>query len=58
MGAQAFVALMAGAAVDRFFTDSWIDAPVRPAKRSGAYCATTGPGIHRYVFMNYTGDRR
>ncbi len=48
----------AGAAVDRFFEDNWIDAPVRPDKRHGAYCATNVPGIHPYVFMNYTGDRR
>jgi oligoendopeptidase F len=48
----------AGDIVERFFTRSWIDAPVRPDKRTGAYCATTVPGVHPYVFMNYTGDRR
>ena len=48
----------AGAAVERFFDDDWIDAPVRPDKRHGAYCATNVPGVHPYVFMNYTGDRR
>ncbi len=48
----------AGAAVERFFDDAWIDAPVRPDKRHGAYCATNVPGVHPYVFMNYTGDRR
>ena len=48
----------AGAAVERFFDDGWIDAPVRPDKRHGAYCATNVPGVHPYVFMNYTGDRR
>ena len=48
----------AGAAVKRFFDDGWIDAPVRPDKRHGAYCATNVPGVHPYVFMNYTGDRR
>ncbi len=48
----------AGAAVEQFFEDSWIDAPVRPDKRHGAYCATNVPGVHPYVFMNYTGDRR
>ena len=48
----------AGAAVERFFDDNWIDAPVRPDKRHGAYCATNVPGVHPYVFMNYTGDRR
>jgi oligoendopeptidase F len=48
----------AGEIVDGFFSKSWIDAPVRPNKRTGAYCATTVPGVHPYVFMNYTGDRR
>ncbi len=48
----------AGSAVERFFDDEWIDAPVRPDKRHGAYCATNVPGVHPYVFMNYTGDRR
>ncbi len=48
----------AGAAVGRFFDEGWIDAPVRPDKRHGAYCATNVPGVHPFVFMNYTGDRR
>jgi oligoendopeptidase F len=48
----------AGAAVEKFFDLGWIDAPVRPDKRHGAYCATNVPGVHPYVFMNYTGDRR
>jgi len=48
----------AGAAVERFFDDRWIDAPVRPDKRHGAYCATNVPGVHPFVFMNYTGNRR
>lgn len=48
----------AGAAVERFFANGWIDAPVRPDKRHGAYCATTVPDVHPYVLMNYTGDRR
>jgi oligoendopeptidase F len=48
----------AGDVVERFFTDNWIDAPVRSDKRTGAFCATTVPGVHPYVLMNYTGDRR
>ncbi|MBA2294053.1 MAG: M3 family oligoendopeptidase [Actinobacteria bacterium] len=47
-----------GAIVSRFFDDDWIDAPVRPDKRTGAFCATTVPGVHPYILMNYTGDRR
>ena len=47
-----------GDIVERFFRDSWIDAPPRDGKRPGAFCATNVPGVHPYVFMNYTGDRR
>jgi oligoendopeptidase F len=48
----------AGSIVSRFFDESWIDAPVRRDKRTGAFCATTVPGVHPYILMNYTGDRR
>ena len=44
--------------VDGFFAKNWIDGPVRDNKRTGAFCATTVPGVHPYVLMNYTGDRR
>jgi len=47
-----------GAIVERFFAERWIDAPVRENKRTGAFCATTVPGVHPYVLMNFTGDRR
>jgi oligoendopeptidase F len=47
-----------GDVVERFFRDDWIDAPPRDGKRPGAFCATNVPGVHPYVFMNYTGDRR
>jgi oligoendopeptidase F len=56
--AYAEFAQEAGDVVERFFTDNWIDAPVRADKRTGAFCATTVPGVHPYVLMNYTGDRR
>jgi oligoendopeptidase F len=42
----------------RFFDEEWIDAPVRPAKRGGAFCAYTVPSIHPYVMLNYTAQRR
>jgi oligoendopeptidase F len=58
VGAYTDFADEAGAIVARFFDDGWIDAPVRPDKRTGAFCATTVPGVHPYVLMNYTGDRR
>jgi oligoendopeptidase F len=48
----------AGEIVNGFFAKDWIDAPVRPDKANGAFCATTVPGVHPYVLMNYTGDRR
>ncbi len=47
-----------GEVVERFFRESWIDAPPREGKRPGAYCATNVPDVHPYVFMNFTGDRR
>jgi oligoendopeptidase F len=40
--------------VDRFLTERWIDAPVRPGKRGGAFCSYTVPSHHPYVFLNYT----
>jgi len=58
VGAYAAFADEAGTIVSRFFDDNWIDGPVRPDKRTGAFCATTVPGVHPYVLMNYTGDRR
>jgi oligoendopeptidase F len=42
----------------RFFDEQWIDAPVRPAKRGGAFCAYTVPSVHPYVMLNYTSKRR
>src|SRR3954454_7256081 len=42
----------------RFFDERWIDAPVRPAKRGGAFCAYTVPSVPPYVLLNYTSRRR
>jgi oligoendopeptidase F len=42
----------------RFFDERWIDAPVRPSKRGGAFCAYTVPSAHPYVMLNYTYQRR
>ncbi len=58
LGAYSDFSMETGDIVERFFAESWIDAPVRENKRTGAFCATTVPGVHPYVFMNYTGDRR
>jgi oligoendopeptidase F len=48
----------AGEIVSDFFEKDWIDAAVRPGKMLGAFCATTVPGVHPYVLMNYAGERR
>ncbi|HSO96907.1 MAG TPA: M3 family oligoendopeptidase [Acidimicrobiia bacterium] len=42
----------------RFFDEAWIDAPMRPGKRPGAFCAYTVPSLHPYVLLNWTGRRR
>ncbi len=58
VGAYSDFAQEAGDVAERFFTEQWIDAPVRENKRTGAFCATSVPGVHPYVLMNFTGDRR
>jgi oligoendopeptidase F len=42
----------------RFFEGRWIDAPVRPGKRGGAFCSYTVPSVHPYVLLNWTSKRR
>ena len=42
----------------RFFEERWIDAPVRPGKRGGAFCASAVPSSHPYVMLNWTSRRR
>ncbi len=42
----------------RFFDEHWIDAPVRPAKRGGAFSASTVPSVHPYLMLNYTSRSR
>jgi oligoendopeptidase F len=43
---------------ERFFAQRWIDAPPRENKSTGAYCMTRVPGVHPYILMNFTGQRR
>jgi oligoendopeptidase F len=43
-----------GEAAQGFFGDGYIDAPPRPGKRGGAFCAYTVPSRHPYVLLNYT----
>jgi oligoendopeptidase F len=42
----------------RFFAERWIDAPVRPGKRPGAFCAYTVPSQHPFLLLNWTSRRR
>ena len=42
----------------RFFTDGWIDAPVRDGKAPGAFAHPTVPSAHPYVLVNYLGKPR
>ena len=44
--------------VDRFIGESWIDAPLRPGKRGGAFCAGVSPDHHPYVLLNWTSTTR
>ena len=44
--------------VKRFFDEGWIDAPVRPGKRPGAFCAYTVPSHHPYLLLNWTSRNR
>jgi oligoendopeptidase F len=48
----------AGEIARRFFEGHWIDAPVRPHKRGGAFCSYTVPSVHPYVMLNFTARRR
>ena len=49
---------VAGDVTRQFFDERWIDAPVRPHKRGGAFCAYTVPSVHPYVMLNFTATRR
>jgi oligoendopeptidase F len=48
----------AGRIAKRFFDERWIDAPVRPHKRGGAFCSYAVPTLHPYVMLNFTARRR
>jgi oligoendopeptidase F len=47
-----------GGIVKRFYDEHWIDGPVRPGKRGGAFCSYGTPSVHPYVMLNYTYLRR
>lgn len=42
----------------KFMDEGWVDAPIRPGKRPGAFCAYTVPGHHPYVMLNWTSKPR
>jgi oligoendopeptidase F len=44
--------------VGRFIDEGWIDAPIRPGKRGGAFCAYAVPSLHPYVLLNWTSRHR
>lgn len=44
--------------VNTFINENWIDAPVRPCKRPGAFCAYTVPSAHPFLLLNWTSRRR
>ncbi len=41
-----------------FFEENWIDVPVEPGKRGGAFCAGVSPDHHPYILLNYTAKPR
>ena len=45
-------------AVDRFIDENWIDAPLRPGKRCGAFAASVTPSHHPYVLLNWSSRPR
>jgi oligoendopeptidase F len=48
----------AGAVVGQFFEKRWIDAELRPGKRSGAFSSSGVPSAHPYILMNFTDRLR
>lgn len=46
------------AIAQRFFDESWIDAPTRPGKSPGAFSHPTVPSAHPYILLNYQGKPR
>ncbi len=42
-----------GEEAQRFFDEHYIDAFSQPGKRAGAYCLSSGPVFHPYIFLNY-----
>ena len=47
-----------GDIVQKFFNESWIHAPVQKGKSPGAFSASTVPGAHPYILVNFQGKAR
>ncbi|HEV8059649.1 MAG TPA: M3 family oligoendopeptidase [Gemmataceae bacterium] len=47
-----------GGIVREFFDRRWIDAALRPGKRSGAFSSSAVPSAHPFILMNYTDKMR
>jgi oligoendopeptidase F len=47
-----------GEIIGEFFARNWIDAELRPGKRSGAFSSSAVPSVHPYILMNYTDKLR
>jgi oligoendopeptidase F len=47
-----------GKIVKKFFDNSWIHAPVQKGKSPGAFSASTVPGVHPYILVNFQGKTR
>jgi oligoendopeptidase F len=58
LGAYANFSPKLAAIAERFFSERWIDAPVRPGKTPGAFAHPTVPSAHPYVLLNYQGKPR
>jgi oligoendopeptidase F len=48
----------AGEIIRAFFDRDWIDAELRPGKRSGAFSSGAVPSVHPYILMNFTDKLR
>jgi oligoendopeptidase F len=48
----------AGGIIREFFDKKWIDAELRPGKRSGAFSSSAVPSVHPYILMNFTDKLR
>jgi oligoendopeptidase F len=48
----------AGSIIREFFDKRWIDAELRPGKRTGAFSHGAVPSVHPYILMNYTDKVR